>query len=45
MRATAAAVAGALEAVGHVTAWNGESRDPDTKNFRFSFTVEFLTPR
>lgn len=39
------ALVGAFEASAYVTSWNGEFRDPDTKLFRISFTVEFFTPR
>lgn len=35
----------ALEPVAYVTAWRGESQDPDTKRFRYSFDVDFLTSR
>lgn len=35
----------ALESVAHVTAWNGESREPDTRDYRYSFTVEFMENR
>jgi hypothetical protein len=35
----------ALEPTAHVTAWNGEERDFLTKAFKYSFTVEFWTPR
>lgn len=34
-----------LEAQGHVTTWNGEFRELDTRSFRISFTAEFKTPR
>lgn len=29
----------------YVVGWNGESKDPDTGNFRYSFDVDFITPR
>lgn len=35
----------AFELHGYVTGWNGEFRDLDTKLFRISFTVEFITSR
>lgn len=35
----------AFEPAAYVTSWNGESRDPDTKDFRISFTADFQTPR
>lgn len=39
------ALVGALEPVAYVTSWNGEFFEPDTKLYRISFTVEFITPR
>lgn len=39
------ALAGVLEPVAHITSWNGEFRDPETKLWRISFTVEFKTTR
>lgn len=41
----AEAIRNAVEPVAYVTAWRGESRDPDTNNYRYSFDVDFLTPR
>lgn len=35
----------AWEDQGHVVAWNGDGREPNTKLYRISFTVEFWTPR
>lgn len=35
----------AFEPAGYVVAWNGEYREPDTKLYRYSFTVEFMTSR
>lgn len=35
----------ALQMVAYVTAWNGEGRDPETRDYRYSFTVEFLEQR
>lgn len=35
----------ALEPDGYIVAWNGESHEPDTLLYRFSFTVEFITER
>jgi hypothetical protein len=43
--AGAQAVRDALEPVAHITAWRGESRDPDTNHYRYSFDVDFMTPR
>jgi hypothetical protein len=46
-QANAAAIAlrEAFEGVAHVVAYNGDAKDPPTGLFRFSFTVEFWTPR
>lgn len=39
------ALVAAFELDGYVTSWNGEFRDLDTRLFRLSFTVEFITSR
>lgn len=44
-RRIAEALRNAIEPVAHITSWRGESRDPDTKAFRFTFDVDFWTPR
>jgi hypothetical protein len=44
-RRVAEALRDAIEPVAHITAWRGESRDPDTKSYRFTFDVDFWTPR
>ena len=44
-RTVAAALRDALEGVGHITSWLGESQDPDTKNYRFAFQFETWTHR
>jgi hypothetical protein len=44
-REVAAALQAAIEEVAHVTGYNGEMRDPDTKSFRVSFTVGLVTNR
>ena len=44
-REAAEALRDAIEPHAHIIAWRGESRDRDTKNFRYSFDVEFLTAR
>lgn len=44
-REGAKALRDALEPVAYVVAWNGESREDDTKLFRYSFDVRFLMPR
>lgn len=44
-RQIAEALRDAIEPEAHITAWRGESRDPDTKSFVFSFDVDLWTPR
>jgi len=44
-RAVAMALRDAIETKAYITSWRGESRDPDTNNFVFSFDSEWLTPR
>lgn len=44
-RTVAAALRDALEGIGHITSWLGESQDPDTKNYRFTFQLDTWTPR
>lgn len=44
-RAVAEALRDAFEPVAHVTRWNGESKNPDTKRYRYSFDVDWLTER
>lgn len=44
-RAGGKALVEALQGRAYVTAWNGESRDPLTRDYRFGFTVEFMEPR
>jgi hypothetical protein len=44
-RVIAIALRDAFEPHGYVTAYNFEIREPDTRLFRFSFSVEFMTPR
>lgn len=45
VREIAEALRDAIEPVAHITAWRGESRDPDTRSYVFSFDVDFWTPR
>jgi len=45
VRAAAQALRNAIEPRAHISAWRGESRDPETNLFRYSFDVEFLTAR
>ena len=35
----------AIEAGAYVAAFNGEMRDPETKSYRVSFTVDWITAR
>jgi Protein of unknown function (DUF3168) len=44
-RAIAEAIRDAVEGVAYVTAWIGDSRDPQTMNYVFTFQAEWLTPR
>lgn len=44
-KAIVRALVGAFEPVAHVTSWNGEFRDPETRLWRISFTVEFKADR
>lgn len=44
-KAICLALANALEPVSHITNWNGQFRDSETRLWRISFTVEFKTPR
>lgn len=44
-REGAKAIRDALELVAYVVSWRGESRDAETKDYRYSFDVDFLTPR
>lgn len=44
-REVAMALQLALEGDAHVTSYNGEDRDAETKSFRVSFTVDWITSR
>jgi hypothetical protein len=44
-REVAEALQSAVEGDAHVSAYNGEMRDPETKSFRVSFTVDWITAR
>lgn len=44
-REGAKALRNAIEPVAHVVNWNGEDIDPVTKNYRCSFTVDWLNDR
>lgn len=43
--ATAKALRDAFEPVAYVVSWRGESRDPETKNYRFGFDVAWIVQR
>lgn len=45
VRAAAEALRDALELSAYVTSWRGESWESATKRYRYSFDVEFWTPR
>lgn len=44
-RNVARALRDAFETSAYVVGWNGEFREPDTRLYRYSFTVEFMTGR
>lgn len=44
-RAIADAISSAIEGAAYVTAWIGDSRDPDTKNYVVTFQASWLVPR
>lgn len=44
-RAVAAALRDAIEPVAHIVGWRGESREPDTNFFRYSFDVDWYVDR
>lgn len=44
-RSVAQALRDAFEPVAYVVSWRGESRDATTKNYRYSFDVEFHVER
>lgn len=44
-RAVALALRNAYEPVAHIQNWRGESKDPETNNYRFSFDVDFIVNR
>lgn len=41
----AQAIRDAIEPVAYISAWRGQFKDPDTDLYRYSFDVDFLTPR
>tara|TARA_R110001606_G_scaffold68797_1_gene157164 strand:+ start:11139 stop:11516 length:378 start_codon:yes stop_codon:yes gene_type:complete len=44
-RATAEALRDAIEPHAHIVGWRGESREKDTKLYRYSFDVDWLVKR
>lgn len=44
-RDAAKALRDAIEPHAHIVAWRGEQKDPQTKHYRYSFDVKFLTAR
>lgn len=44
-RAVAEALRNAIQSVAHVVSWRGESRDPDTKSYNYSFDVDWFQSR
>lgn len=45
VRNAAQALRDAIEPHAHIVGWRGESRDPQTKNYRFSFDVDWIVRR
>jgi hypothetical protein len=41
----AEAIRDAIEPVAYITAWRGQFKDPDTTLMRYSFDIDFITPR
>lgn len=44
-RAVAKAIRDAIELHAHIVRWGGDSRDPVTKNYRYSFDVDWIVQR
>ena len=44
-RSVAQSVRDAIQATANITSWNGESRDPDTRNYRVGFSVDWIVRR
>jgi len=44
-RSGAEALRCALEPNAYITSWRGESYDKNTKRYRYSFDINFITPR
>lgn len=45
VRQAAESLRDAFEPVAHITSFRGESRDAETKRYRYSFDVDFHVPR
>jgi hypothetical protein len=41
VRGVAEALRDAIEPVAYITAWRGESRDPETRDYRYSFDIDW----
>lgn len=44
-RSGAEAIRDAIELQAHIVGWRGESRDPETNNYRYSFDVDWWSDR
>ena len=44
-RGVAKALRDALEGLAHITSWNGEGREPETRSYSYGFTVDFWVRR
>lgn len=44
-RDVAQALRDAIEPSAHITSWRGESRDEETRNYRYSFDVDWIVSR
>lgn len=44
-RTVAEALRNAIEPYAYITSWRGDSRDPDTKNYRFGFDCDWIVNR
>ncbi|MFL1404182.1 DUF3168 domain-containing protein [Marinobacter sp. M1N3S26] len=44
-RSTAQALRDALEGHAHITGWRGDGRDDETNHYRYSFDLDWWTPR
>lgn len=41
----AKALRDAIEPHAHITSWGGQSKDPETKRYRYTFSVDWYKPR